>query len=276
LSCGVKSPSNVLVSPSKNAKEDSIQVVVALNEYFNKYGVKGNITLYDNNKGIFITNDSVDMRAMYYPASTFKIINLLIALETGVIRDINEIIKWQGNIPDTTRYGLRPSIYHDMSVKEAFTVSAGWAFADLAKRIGRDKYVYYLKACNYGNAAYLGEGVDFWNFGPLQISPLNQVQFLKRLYEGAVPFSQKNIEILKELMVTEKTMEYVIHSKTGWSKQEDKELGWWTGYLEKEGKVYFFATRITQPSKNSSSFDNKFGKSRKEITFQIFKDLKII
>ena len=77
-------------------------------------------------------------------------------------------------------------------------------------------------------------------------------------------------------MVTEKTQEYVIHSKTGWSKQAERELGWWTGYLEKGGKVYFFATRVTQPSKNSRSFDTKFGKSRKEITFLILNDLNII
>ncbi|MCW3074668.1 MAG: penicillin-binding protein transpeptidase [Flaviaesturariibacter sp.] len=216
------------------------------------------------------------MRRMNYPASTFKIINLLIALETGVVSNIEEIIKWQGNVPDSSRYGLRPSIYHDMTVREAFTVSAGWAFADLAKRVGKKNYLYYLKACGYGNAAYSPDDVDFWNFGPLQISPLNQVQFLRQMYEGEVPFSKKNIDIVKILMVTEKTADYIIHSKTGWSKQGERELGWWTGYLEKEGKVYFFATRITQPSKNSRSFDTKFGKSRKEITFLILKDLNVI
>ena len=61
------------------------------------------------------------------PASTFKIINTLIALETGVIADENEIVKWPGKT-DTVKYGYRPDIYHDMSLKEAFKRSAGWVY----------------------------------------------------------------------------------------------------------------------------------------------------
>lgn len=261
---------------SSNDKKDSIQVVPALNSYFEAYGVQGSVALYDYRRGILITNDSVDIKRMNYPASTFKILNLLIALETGVIRNVDQIIPWMGNIPDTSRYGLRPSIYHDMTVKEAFTLSAGWVFAHLAKSISKEQYQYYLNACAYGNRAYAADDVDFWNFGPLQISPLNQVQFMERVYKGTLPFSKNNIAIVKSLMVTERTPDYVIYSKTGWSKQDSAELGWWTGYLEKGHQVYFFSTRITQPSANSHSFDAKFGKSRKEITYQILKALNII
>ena len=77
------------------------------------------------------------------PASTFKVINLLIALETGVIKDENEIVKWVGTT-DTVRYGYRPEIYRDMTVKKAFEVSAGWVFIELAKKVGREKYLHYL------------------------------------------------------------------------------------------------------------------------------------
>ncbi|MFC3197609.1 hypothetical protein ACFOET_08300 [Parapedobacter deserti] len=34
-----------------------------------------------------------------------------------------------------------------MTIKEAFEVSAGRVFMELAKKIGREKYLHYLEAC---------------------------------------------------------------------------------------------------------------------------------
>ena len=67
----------------------------------------------------------------------------MIALETNTIKDENEIIKWVGST-DTVKYGYRPEIYHDMPVKEAFELSAGWVFVELAKKIGKDTYRKHL------------------------------------------------------------------------------------------------------------------------------------
>ncbi|RZL97996.1 MAG: penicillin binding protein transpeptidase domain-containing protein, partial [Pedobacter sp.] len=103
----------------------------------------GSTTFYDNNRHQWIYSDSLDAQKATLPASTFKVINLLIALETNVIRDEHEIVKWVGKL-DTLLYGNRPETYHDMSIKEAFEVSAGWVFVELAKRVGRDRYRKYL------------------------------------------------------------------------------------------------------------------------------------
>src|SRR5690606_14234099 len=112
-------------------------------------------------------SDSMESLVQKVPASTFKIINLLIALETGVISDEHDIVAWPGSI-DTAIYGYRPSTYKDMTVKEAFEVSAGWVFMELAKKIGKEKYLEYLKDCDYGNQK-VSDDPDFWNFGPLTI-----------------------------------------------------------------------------------------------------------
>ena len=106
--------------------------------------------IYDLKTQRYITNDTTDINKTTIPASTFKILNLLIALETGVIKDEKEIIEWPGSI-DTNKYGIRRDIWKDMTVEEAFKKSAGWVFIELAKRIGREKYRYYLDTCNYGN-----------------------------------------------------------------------------------------------------------------------------
>jgi beta-lactamase class D len=103
---------------------------------FNNCNVTGSTSVYDYQHKKWLFSDSLDATIESLPASTFKVINLLIALETGVIKDENDIIQWVGST-DTNRYGFRPDIYKDMSIKEAFQVSAGWVFIELAKKIGR-------------------------------------------------------------------------------------------------------------------------------------------
>ena len=155
---------------------------------FKDCNVQGSISIYDNRNKKWLLSDSVDAKTATLPASTFKIINLLIALETGAIKNENDLVKWPG-LPDTARYGYRPDIYHNISVKEAFELSAGWVFIELAKKIGREQYKKYLELCHYGNLDLSQQGADFWNFGPMAISPINQIEFLKKVYEGDLPFS---------------------------------------------------------------------------------------
>lgn len=234
--------------------------------------VTGSTTLFDLKNNRWMISDSTDAATGTQPASTFKIVNLLIALETGVIRDENEIVKWPGHT-DTTRYGYRPDIYKDMSVKEAFEVSAGWVFIELAKRIGREKYRYYLSKCNYGNGDLSEKDADFWNFGPFAISPRNQVEFLIKVYKGQVPFSKRNLAILKHVMITEKKEGEIIRSKTGWTRIAGKNIGWWTGYVTTKDNVYFFATRI----QNDRAANNPdFGNCRKTITRYFLEQLRAL
>ena len=122
--------SNILAKNDINIRGD-------FQNYFDSCGVEGTIAIYDIRNDKWIVSDTVGLEIETLPASTFKIINLLIALETNTIKDENEIIKWVGST-DTVKYGYRPEIYHDMPVKEAFELSAGWVFVELAKKIGKD------------------------------------------------------------------------------------------------------------------------------------------
>lgn len=236
---------------------------------FKDCNLTGSVTIYDYKKQKWIVSDDTDSRKATQPASTFKVINLLIALETGVIKDENDIVKWPGST-DTTLYGYRPDIYKDISVKEAFEVSAGWAFIELAKKIDRKKYSHYLKLSGYGNNDLSEQGDDFWNFGRFGISPRNQVEFLMKVYEGKTPFSKRSIEILKKVMITEETSEYVLRSKTGWTRVVGNDIGWWVGYVQRKDNVYFFATRVT---KKRSTKNPDFGNCRKTVTKAVLKEL---
>jgi beta-lactamase class D len=239
---------------------------------FKNCNASGSITIYDYKKQQWTSSDEVDSQSETQPASTFKIINLLIALETGVIKDENEVIEWPGST-DTTLYGYRPEIYKDITVKEAFEVSAGWAFIELAKRIGREKYAHYLRLSGYGNGNLSEEGDDFWNFGAFAISPQNQVEFLVKVYQGKTPFSKKNLAILKSVMVNEQTKDYTLRGKTGWTRVDNDEIGWWVGYVERKDDVYFFATRL---KKRRNIPNPDFGKCRKTITKVVLTQLGAI
>lgn len=206
------------------------------------------------------------------PASTFKVINTLIALETGVVTDEQEIIKWPGKT-DTVKYGYRPDIYHDMSLKEAFKLSAGWVYVELAKRIGKESYQQFLSKSNYGNADVTINDPDFWNFGKLAISPANQIQILIGVYQESLPFSKKSFQILKEIMKEEQTDRYTLQAKTGWTREGGKDTGWWIGYVERKDNVFFFATRLIK-DRNSKNPD--FAKCRKEITKTVLKQLHML
>jgi len=243
-----------------------------LTQPFRDCRLEGSITLYDYKKKEWIYSDTADAQRQLPPASTFKIINLLIALETGVINDENEIIQWPGQT-DTTLYGYRPDIYHDMTVKEAFEVSAGWVFMILSQRIGKKQYRHYLQLAGYGNQDASADKTDFWNFGPLAISPGNQVSLLIQLYEEKLPFAKKHQQTVKRVMTTETTGTYTFHTKTGWGRLDNKNIGWWVGYVETGNNVYFFATRVTQ---DRDTPHPNFSKCRISITKEVLRQLKVL
>jgi len=266
------STAKLVAKNSFSRSDEKILVRKDFSKYFENCQVKGSTVIYSSKDKTWILSDMSDAKTENLPASTFKIINLLIALETKTIKNENEIIRWPGKT-DTVKYGYRPDIYHDMTVKEAFKVSAGWVFVELAKKIGKDQYKKYLSLSNYGNLNLSQKDDDFWNFGKFNISSVNQVEFLRKLYQEKLSFSKENQKIVKDVMVTEQNDKYIISSKTGWTRENNINTGWWVGYIESKNDIYFFATRILQDRKLNSS---NFGNCRKEITKSIFKELKIL
>ena len=75
---------------TNNVKEDE-----SLKKYFDDNKVIGTFGLFDNGQGNFtIYNLSRYKDSAYLPASTFKIVNSLIGLQTGRIVNEKMIIKW--------------------------------------------------------------------------------------------------------------------------------------------------------------------------------------
>ncbi len=58
----------------------------------------------------------------------------------------------------------------------------------------------FIDAVGYGNGNISGGIDEFWLTGDLRISPREQVDFLVRLYRGALPFSPTTMAMVKEMM----------------------------------------------------------------------------
>lgn len=196
-----------------------------LQHYFDDAaGVLGSTTIYDYQKNKWIFTDSIDAQKATLPASTFKIINSLIALEHGAVANENELLKWDGKIH---KFNGQPidAWNKDTNLKEAYKNSTVWFYVEMAKRIGRENYKTILKDCRYGNGNLNEKGTDFWNYGDFAITPKNQIEFLVRLYEGALPFSDSTIKTVKRIMISEDSLEYLIRSKSGWTQKNGQDIG---------------------------------------------------
>jgi beta-lactamase class D len=138
--------------------------------------------------------------------------------------------------------------------------------------VGNEKMQYYVDAAHYGNQNISGQIDTFWLEGGLRISADEQVEFLKRLYQGDLPFSPRSINIVKKILVLEKTESYQLSGKTGSVQRVTPHEGWFVGYLETSGNVYFFATNYE--SSSSDGFAN--GDTAREISLDILQSLGLL
>ncbi|MBU1820283.1 MAG: class D beta-lactamase [Bacteroidetes bacterium] len=235
--------------------------------HFKEAGLQGSFSLYDLDKKQFYTTDVKEFRIATSPASTFKIPNTFIALEEKAIKDENEVLNWDG-IPKRLKVWEQ-----DYDLKNAYKNSAVWFYQEMAKRIGAEKYRSYLEKLDYGNQDISAGLTTFWLGTSLKISPKNQLEFLQKLYAEKLPFSKSTYRIGKEIMVEEKTDDYTLRAKTGWADTKPTHTGWYVGYVETKGNVYFFATRLYQP--DAQQHDD-FGAQRKVITRKILAELGIL
>lgn len=171
-------------------------------------------------------------------ASTFKILNTLIALEEKAISGKDDVLKWNGHVDDV------PDWNRDQTLEDAFKVSCVWCFQELARRVGAEKYRKYVRESAYGALREPFEETTFWLDGSLQVSAMEQVNFLEKVYRRALPFSLSSYETLQHIMLVEQTPTFTMWAKTGWATRENPSTGWYVGYVETSGEVWFFATNI--------------------------------
>ncbi len=232
-------------------------------KYYDQFKVDGSFVFYDQTNDKFIFYNQQQFKESFSPASTFKICNSLIGIETGVIKDENFVIPWDSVVRQNPKWN------QDHDLKLAFKNSTVWYYRELARRVGGEKMKFWLDKAQYGNADTSG-GIDlFWLKGGLRVTPEQQIVFLKRLHDNKLPFAKRTVDIVKNIMIAKDTLDYVVRAKTGLVDDEKRIVGWYIGYIEKNNNVYYFSNCI-----QSTDLDNKdFARARIDITFQILDDL---
>lgn len=177
-------------------------------------------------------------RRRYPVASTFKILNTLIALQEGAVKGKDEIIRWDGHQYDF------PGWNHDQSLESAFKVSCVWYYQELARRVGAEKYRDYLRLCSFGKLDEPFEATTFWLDGSLRASAFEQVDLLRRVCSRSLPFSAAAYETLGEIMIVEKTSKVVIRAKSGWAARGLQQQGWYVGWVDTGRGVWLFAMNM--------------------------------
>jgi len=231
-----------LISCSPN----NVKVDSSLEKYFKEYNVEGCFGMFNNGNGKFtVYNLDRYKDSAFLPASTFKIVNSLIALQTGIAPNTKMVIKWDSvarSIPEWNK---------DLTMYEAFRVSAVPYFQELARRIGKDTMQFWLDSLHYGTTKIKTRIDTFWLDNSLKITPDEELGLVKKLYFNQLPFYAAYQDTVKKLMLFEDKPAYKLSYKTGWGQRENgNQLGWILGWIEENRHPYFFVLNIESTDKN--------------------------
>lgn len=237
-----------------SCQQNDVKEDEELKKYFIENKVQGCFALYNNATDKFIIYNLARYRdSAYLPASTFKIVNSLIGLQTGVISGDSMIIKWDGIKRPIDAWNK------DLTMYEAFRVSSVPYYQEVARRIGKDTMQSWLDSIGYAagkkDTAYIiRSAIDtFWLDNSLKITPDDQLGLVKKLYFGQLPFFKTNQEIVKRAMLFENNANYRLSYKTGWGPWNEKTgscIGWIVGWIEENNHPYFFVLNIESSDRN--------------------------
>jgi beta-lactamase class D len=216
-----------------------------------------------------IVQEGKSCNTLYAPNSTFKIPLAVIGFESGILKNAHSPV-WQPQYPvKFLQY------YHDgeQSPSSWMRFSMPWYSQELVKKLAKKNMKQYIETLGYGNMDLTGANDEnnmpkFWLSSSLKITPLQQLEFIKKLAKNKLPFSISAQEKTKDLI---KLMEesafanwWSIHGKTGSGSNE----GYFVGFAEKDGDIVSFVIHI-------SNIKNLGGIKAKQIIMQKMIDEKI-
>jgi beta-lactamase class D len=229
-----------------------------LKQYFDAEGVTGSFGMFDNGQGHFTIYNLRRFRdSAYLPAATFDIVQSLVGIQTGVVKDDSALVR-DGATADSLCGG-------NLTLRQAFRNSCTMAFQELAHRIGKDTLKKWIDSLGYGNKDISSAIDTFWLDNHLTITSDEQLGLVKRLYFDQLPFFPRPQKIVRQMMLMESNSNYQLSYKTGTGVRRDGHtLTWVTGWVEENKHLYFFVM-------NLDTADG--GKDLKDRGLRILKDI---
>jgi beta-lactamase class D len=189
------------------------------------------------------------------PQSTFKVPHALAAIDAGVITDAAALFKYDGRAVDFDAWR------RDHSLATAMRDSVLWFFQDIAARLGERREREYLDRFEYGNRDASGGLTTFWLGRSLTISPDEQVDFLRKLYESRLKVSRGATTIVRQILIQPPGQitnargahpfaapwpaGTVVSAKTGSGPSGDGgAVRWLIGRVERGARSWIFASNV--------------------------------
>ena len=263
-------PVMVVVAGMTAGAAPAVAAEIEIPEWRNAFveqGVAGSVVVRRLGENRSFVSDLDQAARGLVPASTFKIPHLLIALETGVVQDVEQVVPWDGQRRRVAAWN------RDQSVQQAVAVSSVPVFQTIARSIGEDRMSAWLRRLGYGNAEVSG-GVDrFWLDGGLRVTPVQQVDFIEQLLLGTLPASSRSQIAARDAVPGERMgCDVTIHGKTGWAHKvgdDGPDTGWWVGWVERPHDVWLFATAV-------QGYPERIREARREVTLSVLEKAGIL
>ncbi|TPL95251.1 class D beta-lactamase [Mesorhizobium sp. B2-3-12] len=192
----------------------------------------------------------------FTPASTFKVPLALIGYDTGILTDEHTPAwdyKPEFKAVKRDQKTVDPTIWERDSII--------WYSREITRRLGAEKFAGYVSKFNYGNSDVSGNaGKDdglthSWVNSSLEITPIEQVAFLRRLLAGTMPVSAKAHEMTRAILPSFKAGDWAVQGKTGSTRlgeagKDKRSLGWFVGWARTDSRQIVFA-RLVVDTKRS-------------------------
>jgi beta-lactamase class D len=209
-------------------------------------------------------------------ASTFKVPLAVMGFDSGILKDETTLFKWDGQKRFLEVWNK------DHNARSWMKESVVWYSQVLTSKLGMDKTQNYLNKFHYGNQD-LSSGLKYSWLTPsptesggvknsLKISAYEQVSFLEKLWNEALPVSQLSQAKTKSILAKDENPPHrELLGKTGSGFIDDEmklRLGWYVAHLKVGMKEYIVVTNFTD-AKEMPQPRNFGGPEAKELTKQL-------
>jgi len=198
---------------------------LGLASYFQGY--EGSFVLYDMRQDMWSVYDIERAAFRVSPDSTYKIYDALFGLEEGVITPEDSYMEWDREVCPIKEWNM------DQTLRSAMRHSVNWYFMEIDECLGASAVDRYTRQIGYGNEDTDSRDVPCWLESSLKISPIEQVELLRKFYENSLGFSDRNVDAVKDAIRISSSASGTLYGKTGTGRIEGMDVnGWFVGYVE--------------------------------------------
>ncbi|MCE3261253.1 MAG: class beta-lactamase [Pseudoduganella sp.] len=178
------------------------------------------------------------------PMSTFKLPLALMGYDAGVLWDEQSpVLPYKPGYVD-----WRPAWRQPHAPRSWMRESVVWYSQQITLQLGEERFARYVKRFGYGNADVSGDAgknnglSDSWLGSSLRISPDEQVGFLRRVVGRQLALKPAAYDMTAALVQwPEPVAGWQVFGKTGSGSDAGQRLGWYVGWLERDGRRLVFA-----------------------------------